>query len=182
MGFIGWDISTSVIGVTYFNDDADWCWSRHLDLNKGKKGRTLLEKGEYLESQMHTLEPSDETCGDHHFIEDKLAGFTPGFSNAKTLMSLGAFNLLCSWIIKKSFGLYLESMTHIHPSTVKSVLKIKKAKGEDKKMVTLGLVVANEPHFTVDLTKTGKPKPYMFDRADSYCIAWAGMRKFHAKR
>ena len=38
----------------------------------------------------------------------------------------------------------------------------------------MNFLIDNEPHFTVEYGRTGKPKPYCYDQADSLIIARAG--------
>ena len=45
---------------------------------------------------------------------------------------------------------------------------------EVEKEQVMNFLIDNEPHFTVEYGRTGKPKPYCYDQADSLIIARAG--------
>lgn len=195
----GWDISTAIIGLTIMKGDGEYVSSHYFDLRK-QEGRDLLDLAETFEKSLEkllstmggelwqgwsALQTGSELRLHTHYVEDRLAGFTRGFSNQGTLMKLGAFNYLVSWIVMRTFekqGLP-GKLFRIHPATVKAVMARegliypKKMKGDDKKIITTNFVAEREPTFPLELTKTGKPKPYCFDMADSYVVARAGILK-----
>lgn len=185
--------------MTILNGDGTFVSSHYFDLRK-EEDRDLLSLARVFEGQLQTLlreiggklwsawsvTPDAHQLIPHtHFVEDRLAGFTRGFSNQGTLMKLGAFNYLVSWIAPRAFerqGLP-GKVVRIHPATVKSVMSKEglvfpdKMKGDDKKIITTEFVARREPTFPMERTKTGKPKPFCFDMADSYVVAKTGILK-----
>lgn len=180
----GWDISTSIIGVTVFDQAGLYVASEYLDLRELEAN--LLQKAE--ESEIWIKEILSRYVGDghfNHFVEDRLGNFAFGKSMLQTLMKLAAFNSVVSYIIyKASFhttGMQSVSIDHIHPTTVKSLMKkegLEIPKGGDKKALTLQYVQNRQPTFPISYNRNGKPQPWCYDMSDSYIVARAGLRKF----
>ena len=97
--------------------------------------------------------------------------FRPGFSSAKTILTLAKFNGILSYVCQQDFGVEPQ---YIGASTARKSCGIKIPKGEKAKDVVLQYVLDNEPNFVVEYTKHGNPKPGSYDRADSLIIARAG--------
>lgn len=184
----GWDISTSIIGVTVLADDGSFVESSHLDLRKSEKD--MLGKAEEAELWVNAVlgkfaKPSSSFV---HFVEDRLGSFSAGRTMLQVLMKLAAFNMVVSYIIRTtSARLALVTgghvaMEHIHPSTVKAIMKKEGMiipKGSDKKELTLEFVVGKVPEFVVDRNRNDNPQPWCYDRADSFIVARAGfLRKY----
>lgn len=179
----GWDISTSIIGVTVLADDGSFVESSHLDLRKSEKD--MLGKAEETELWVNGVvgkfaSPSSSFV---HFVEDRLGSFSAGRTMLQVLMKLAAFNMVVSYIIRTASGKLAlvtggrVSMEHIHPSTVKSIMKkegLLIPKGGDKKEITLDFVAKKEAAFVVDRNRNDNPQPWCYDRADSYIVARAG--------
>jgi hypothetical protein len=173
MVVMGWDVSTSRVGITCFVD-GKFSWADWVDLTKAEgvyeKARLVRERI----SNIEFLRPESVV----HYVEDRLANFSAGKSMLQTLMLLGAFNVLVSWLIMDELG---GRVVHIHPSRVKSAMRgegLTIPKGGDKKALTLDFVRSREPGCVVlhEATRTGKPKPQCYDVADAYITAVAGMR------
>jgi len=107
----------------------------------------------------------------HVFIEQSLQAFRPGFSSAKTLLTLASFNGIVSYVCQDQLGIKPE---YIGASTARKSNGIKIPRGEKAKKVVLQYVLDNELDFVVEYTKQGNPKPGSYDRADSLIIARAG--------
>jgi hypothetical protein len=176
----GWDISTSVIGMTVLDDDGRFVTSEYLDL-RSIKDVSLLDKAD--ESEQWIEEMLTKHIGDgryDHFVEERLSNFAAGRTMLQTLMKLAAFNMVVSYmLLKKSShvqGYQSSSVRHIHPSSVKAIMKregLVIPKGADKKDLTLKFVQNKIPHFPVELNRNGNPQPWCFDKADSYIVARA---------
>lgn len=180
MDVYGWDISTAFIGFAQLDSGGRLVASRHLDLTK-IEGDLLAKSDVAWEfvSSLSSKRTSDIAAGSH-FVEDRLAGFSGGGSNAGTIMRLAAFNHSVSWMIHRLWAQPMGgSVVHIHPSTVKALMKrqgLVIPKGSKKKKeLTLQFVRDREPSFKIDLNKNSNPKPYMFDKADAYITALAGI-------
>lgn len=175
----GWDISTSIIGSSIFTREGEYVDSHFLDLRKIEGGQ--IYKAHELEMYVNDYVRSYK-CDTTHYIEDKLGSFAGGKTMQQTLMKLAAFNATVSFIIWRQFNEsgYTTDVEHIHPSTVKSLVKpygLVIPKGGDKKKLTLDFVSKREKTFPVKLNKNDNPQPYCFDMADSYIVALAGYRK-----
>ena len=112
-----------------------------------------------------------EKVPDSIFIEQSLMAFRPGFSSAKTILTLAKFNGILSYVCQQDFGVEPQ---YIGASTARKSCGIKIPKGEKAKDVVLQYVLDNEPNFVVEYTKFGNPRPKYFDMADSIIIAKAG--------
>lgn len=162
------------------HNDGKLIETRYCDL---RKLEGLNEKGDiahgFVANVLSCL--SEEDVHGVHFIEDRLAGFSGGGSNAGTIMRLAAFNAMVCWMIH---GVWADEgkIVMMHPSTVKAALKhdgLLIPKGADKKKLTLEYVTKREPEkFKLELNRNDKPQPYCFDMADACITAWAGVRKF----
>jgi hypothetical protein len=181
---LGWDISTAIIGFAAMEDHGGLIRTAYCDL---RKVEGLLEKGDEavkfvgrMANDWKTGLPSLKTV---HFVEDRLAGFSGGGSNAGTVMRLAAFNAMVCWFIHEEWRNSPNSqIVMMHPSTVKAALKhdgLLIPKGADKKALTLEFVSKRESeNFKIDLNRNEKPQPYCYDMADACITAWAGIRKF----
>lgn len=171
---IGWDISTSIVGVTVLEDDGTYVSSTYVDL---RKCDDIFEKIDNVKKFIDSfISPATRTYT--HFVEDRLGNFTAGRSMLQTLMKLASFNMVVSWLLWERTG----NVFHIHPSTVKATMRkegLNIPKGGDKKKITLDFVSSVEKLFVVDLNRNDKPQPWCYDMADSYIVARAGyLRKY----
>lgn len=177
MTSFGWDVSTSVIGATAFDGTGKWIETIHIDLRKVDPGifNKVAVAREPLIAFVKKHAVSDGRS--RHFVEDRLANFSFGKTSMNTLMTLAAFNALVSYIVWRAAR---SDLLPIHPSTVKALMRregLVIPPGGDKKIATLEFVVAREPGFEVFRNRTGKYQAWMFDRADSYVVAKAGMTR-----
>lgn len=184
--YFGWDISTSVVGVTVLGEDGKWIKTDHFDFAKMCKGAKSLH--DKMDESHWWVEEflAPYTSGSHmHYFEERLANFAAGRTMLQTLMTLAGFNALFSyevWRIHREIATYEEGCQgvgtiHIHPSTVKAIMKREGLiipKGGDKKKITLDFVKNKIPGWEVFLNRNDNPHPYNYDRADSYITARAG--------
>ena len=176
----GWDISTSIIGVTTLTDSGSFVESAFLDLRKCDKG--LIDKTHEAECLIGLYARSWGQWDNVHYVEDRLGNFSKGLTSLQTLMTLAAFNSSVSYVIWREFNACegKTSVVHLHLMTIKSMMKkqgLVIPKGANKKALTLEWVSLREPDFPVTLNKNGNPQPYCFDMADSYVVAKAGYLK-----
>ena len=172
----GWDISTSIVGLSCFTNDGEYQQSFHLDL-RDEDG--LMSKGDTFKEFLNQFSYEKE-AENYHFVEERLGGFSGGRTSAQVLMKLGAFNGIASYIIwTHDLGTHRQ-LTHLHPSSWKAIMKREGLiipPGADKKELTLAYVKRKQSKFEVQLNKKGNPQPWMYDRADSYCIGRPGFIK-----
>ena len=177
----GWDISTAVIGFALMLNDGTLVETRYCDLRKVEGLNEKADEAHKFVSGIWAGLTEEDVYG-VHFVEDRLAGFSGGGSNAGTVMRLAAFNAMVCWMIHRVWEREDRKIVMMHPSTVKAALKhdgLLIPKGADKKALTLEYVRKREPStFKIDLNRNEKPQPYCYDQADACITAWAGLRKF----
>ena len=168
---LGLDISTSIIGATVLDKDGEVVYCEAWDLRNKKHYPTLYEKAQRFQSQLESLHFMKRYLIEDIFIEQSLQAFRPGFSSAKTLLTLARFNGIVSYVCQDQLGIKPE---YIGASTARKSNGIKIPRGEKAKKVVLQYILDNELDFVVEYTKHGNPKPGSYDRADSLIIARAG--------
>ena len=94
-----------------------------------------------------------------------------GKSSSHTISTLTKFNGIISWLCYEKFGITPEYIPAIS-ARKKCGITIKR--GEKAKEQVMRFLLDKEPLFEVEYTRTGKPKPYCYDEADSLIIAKAG--------
>ena len=165
----GLDISTSIIGYTILSPTGDVIDCNHWDLRKYKN---FFEKVSYMESRITELKKLNISMV---YVEQSLQSFRPGFSSAKTILTLSKFNGTISWLVYKVCGIEPQ---YIAASTARKACGIKVEKGQKAKEKVLLHVSEVEDSFNIEYTKFGNPKQYFYDRADSYVIAKAGFFEY----
>lgn len=166
---LGLDISTSVTGYTIINDNGSVVVCDHIDLTKSEG---FLNKASVCQANLAKLFALYSI--EQVWIEESLQMFAMGKSSAKTLAALTKFNGIVSWIV---FNDFLLVPNYIAAISARKTCGIKTEKGKKGKECVMEHILANERWFKSELTKTGKLKPYCYDRADSFIIAKAGYLK-----
>ena len=164
---LGLDISTSITGVTVLDESGKTLCCEAWDLRKYKnfykKTKETQRKLDELKSRYPDLKKV--------YVEQSLQAFRPGFSSAKTLLTLAKFNGIVSWLVCEAYHIEPE---YIGASTARKLCGIKVPRGQKAKKVVLEFLLDNEEGFAVQYTKYGNPKPESYDKADSLVIAKAG--------
>ena len=168
---LGLDISTSIIGATVLDVTGEVVYCEAWDLRNKRHFPNIFAKVQRFKQVMGNLYQINKYPIDSIFIEQSLMAFRPGFSSAKTILTLAKFNGILSYVCQQDFGVEPQ---YIGASTARKSCGIKIPKGEKAKDVVLQYVLDNEPNFVVEYTKHGNPKPGSYDRADSLIIARAG--------
>ena len=168
---LGLDISTSITGATVLDYNGKVLYCEAWDLRNKRYFPNLFSKVQRFKQVMGNLYQINKYPIDSIFIEQSLMAFRPGFSSAKTILTLAKFNGILSYVCQQDFGVEPQ---YIGASTARKSCGIKIPKGEKAKDVVLQYVLDNEPNFVVEYTKHGNPKPGSYDRADSLIIARAG--------
>lgn len=167
---IGWDISTSAIGVCVRRDGHPDEF--HVIFPEGK---THLQKWRSATDQvtelMRTIPESDH--GVTHVVEERLGGFTGGLTTKQTLMALSAMNAVVAHLLS-----HTGDVIFIPPVTTKRItgLIVDKAAGEDKKSAVVKLARQLCPSFPYVEGKTGKWVKGTDDMADAWLLAEAGLK------
>ena len=174
--FLGLDISTSITGATLVDDIGQVMYCEAWDMRNKNHFPDLWNKADFVKGRLLDLKAMFVIK--HVFIEQSLQAFRPGFSSAKTLLTLASFNGIVSYICQDQLGIKPE---YIGASTARKSNGIKIPRGEKAKKVVLQHVLDNESDFVVEYTKQGNPKPGSYDRADSLIIARAGYNLWKEK-
>tara|TARA_Y100001938_G_scaffold51321_1_gene71577 strand:- start:1039 stop:1578 length:540 start_codon:yes stop_codon:yes gene_type:complete len=174
--FLGLDISTSITGATIIDDVGQVLYCEAWDTRNKNHFPDLWSKAKLVKGRLLDLRAMFVI--EHVFIEQSLQAFRPGFSSAKTLLTLASFNGIVSYICQDQLGVKPE---YIGASTARKLNGIKVPRGEKAKQVVLQHILDNESDFVVQYTKQGNPKPGSYDRADSLIIARAGYNLWKEK-
>ena len=163
---LGLDISTSITGATIIDEAGNVIYNEGWDLRKYKD---FFEKAKVVEDKIGDLKSSFFIK--RVYIEQSLQSFRSGFSSAKTLSTLSRFNGIVSWLCYSILKLKPE---YIAATSARKKCGIKVPKGVKAKQVVIQHVIDNVSDVLIEYTKHGTPKPYCFDKADSWVIAQAG--------
>ena len=164
---LGLDVSTSITGYTIIENGnvvLNGAWDT-------RKYKDFFKKAEVVKEGLHKIYEEYGDGIDAVYIEQSLQSFRSGFSSAKTLSTLARFNGIVSWVIYNRFG---KTPEYIAATSARKLCGIKVPRGQKAKQVVIQYLLDNEPAFKIEYTRTGKPKPYCFDMADSLVIAKAG--------
>lgn len=173
---LGLDVSTSITGATVLDNDGKIVYCEAWDMRNKNKFPTLLTKAGFIKNKLWEME--DRFGIDEVYIEQSLSRFRPGFSSAKTLLTLSKFNGIVSWLC---YDIYEIEPEYLSVTPARKAIGITVPRGENAKEIVLNFLLDNEDSFSVEYTKHGNPKPGSYDRADSIVIARAG-RKCQVER
>ena len=173
---LGLDISTSITGATLIDNIGQVLYCESWDMRNKNHFPDLWNKANFIKGRLLDLKAMFVI--ERVFIEQSLQAFRPGFSSAKTLLTLASFNGIVSYICQDQFGIKPE---YIGASTARKSNGIKIPRGEKAKKVVLQHVLDNESGFVIEYTKQENPKPGSYDRADSLIIARAGYNLWKEK-
>ena len=175
---LGLDVSTSITGATVIDYDGNILFCEAWRFQNKKNFPNLFSKAKFAKKQLSEIKKKYDIK--HVYIEKSLQSFRSGFSSAKTISTLAAFNGIVSWLCYEQWCMQPEYISA--PSARKSCGVPKKEKGDDIKKIVLKFVLDTEPEFCYDKTKFGNPVPGTFDRADSLIIAKAGLKCIQGKK
>ena len=166
---LGLDISTSITGYTVLAKDGRIAQIGHWNTSDKKQFSNLFQKAIYIKEQL--IELGDHFPLDNIFIEPALNMFMMGRSSAHIISTLNKFNGIVSWLCYEEFGIMPE---YIPAVSARKKCGITVKRGTPAKEQVMQFLLDNEADFRIDYTRTGKPKPYCYDEADSLIIAKAG--------
>ena len=165
--FLGFDISTSIIGVTCVDKRGEIIFCEHCDLRKHK---TLFEKIDVFRKFLADIRYL-QTVVREIWIEEPFVFFNSGGSSGKTMAILQRFNGMASVAIRDTFHM---DPQYVGATQARKLNEIKIPRGTKAKEEVLKFLLDKMPAFKVEYTKHGNPKPGYYDRADSVVIARAG--------
>ena len=165
--FLGFDISTSIIGIACVDKGGEMIFCEHCDLRKHK---TLFDKIDMFRKFLTDIRYL-QTIVREIWIEEPFVFFSGGGSSGKTMAVLQRFNGMASVAIRDAFHL---DPQYVGASQARKLNEIKIPRGTKAKEEVLKFLLDNMPNFKVQYTKHGNPKPGYYDRADSIVVARAG--------
>jgi hypothetical protein len=173
---LGLDLSTSCIG---------YCVLESADRSIIEMGHISLKNVEGLFNKVDDAVPKIvdvlsaqgiSKC----YVEEPVQMFTAGMSSAHTILTLAKFNALVSYHVRNVLG--DENIAFVKPNEARKscgLILTTKAKSGGKSQKEQVYEQLTSPTgllalVAFPLTKTGKPKPENFDRADAYVVAYHG--------
>ena len=173
---LGLDISTSCTGWSLIDSvDSQLVKMGYIDLSKQSN---FLAKADDVRQAL--IEISSEFNIKDIFIEENLQAFRPGFSSAKTLMTLARFNGIVSYICNRDLNIEPQ---FINVNIARKSLGLKldrKSSLNTKEQVFEWVDKRIEIDWPMKTLKSGPRKglsilsPNCYDMADAYVIASAG--------
>ena len=178
---LGLDISTSCTGWCIVGPDGGFIDMGYIPLDSKKSS---YQKAQVIRSELSKLHISHDI--ERVFIEENLSAFRPGFSSAKTLLTLARFNGIVSYLAQQEFYCTPEYINvNVARKTVGIKIISKKKGGKPTKEQVLDWVSSNVIfEWPMKVLKSGPRKgaailePGCFDMADAYVIAVAGSKLF----
>jgi hypothetical protein len=175
---LGLDISTSTVGVCLLE-----CGTGKLLLlthKKLAKYNDEYERGDNFSFAELGID-SKKYCVTKIYVEEAAKKFTPGFSSANTIMTLGRFNGIISYMAYKAFGIK-PVMVNVRSARSKLGIKIDyKDKSQNTKQKVMAQVIRINPDdhwWDVKINPDNGEKKYSKaceDRADAYVICKGGI-------
>lgn len=174
---LGLDISTSNVGLCILSADGLLIDARAVSFSKNK---TIFEKAIEVRSELEALRSLYNI--EKVLIEENLQAFRPGFSSAKTIVTLARFNGIVTFLCNEVFEIEPEFM-NVNSARKSVGLKIDRKAEESTKDQVLNFVVQKLPGFEWPqrTIKSGVrkglviPADCCYDIADAYIIAAAGL-------
>lgn len=116
----------------------------------------------------------------YYYIEEPLKAFKQNASMAQTIAILQRFNAVCSYGLYELTGI---EPTHINVTTARARCGCSVPRGTKAKPFIFSHVKSLKavPDHKWMYKKTGTPKDWCYDQADSYIVAKAGFKIFHEK-
>lgn len=174
---LGLDISTSCTGWCVVSSEGGFVAMGYIPLDSKK---TSYQKAQVIRDELSRLHIDYDI--DKVYIEENLSAFRPGFSSAKTLLTLARFNGIVSYLAQQEFFCVPEYINvNVARKTVGLKIISKKKGGKPTKEQVLDWVSSNVIYeWPKKVLKSGPRKgvsilePGCFDMADAYVIAQAG--------
>jgi len=178
---LGLDISTSVVGYAIVEaDDMSLVKIGHIDLKKAPK--CLYRKADIVVGNLREVCEGLGVERKSVWVEEPVIRFTPGMSSAQTISMLLKFNAMVSYGLWTGWD---REIVHVTPGDARRTCGLlmttkKKSGGKSQKeqvydqLTAVGGLLEFLPW---PMTKTNKPKPENYDRADAYVVAYHGAKE-----
>ena len=180
---LGLDVSTSSTGWCIIDRNTGFRQMNYINLSKASGA---FEKASIVREELRKLQRKfDVSCV---CIEENLQAFRPGFSSAKTLISLSRFNGIVSYLCEQIFEMEPKFINVNMARKVVGLTIIRKSKGGDPtKQQVLDWVTAQlirtDYHWPTKTLKSGPRKGITifedgcYDMADAFVIASAVIKQ-----
>jgi Holliday junction resolvasome RuvABC endonuclease subunit len=173
---LGLDISTSNVGWCILDSNNQLVVAGAVELSKKKD---VFEKSSSVRSVLREIRKDYAIAS--VFIEENLQAFRPGFSSAKTIITLARFNGIVTLLAFEEFGVKPEFI-NVNAARKSVGLKIIKKSEISTKDQVLEFVKSKVPDFKwpTRTIKAGQrkglviPADCCYDIADAYIVAAAG--------
>ena len=167
------DISTAIVGICVMNKDDDKeFYLSHITTKKGldfwdKLDQVKIELGKIL-SRYNIVSFA---------VEEAVMGFQMGLSSAGVIITLSKFNAVVCSYVRDCIGV---KPIYVEPSAARKFIGIplmtRKKCGKSQKEQTTDWLVLRENgplnFLSVEVTKTGKLRPWVGDRTDAYVVCY----------
>jgi hypothetical protein len=171
---LGLDISSSIVGISIFNDDKTLYDLRYVDL---RKIDSFFKKADYVRAKLEDLRCELTQNITTISVEECAQSFRKGFSSAQTISTLARFNGVISQIAYETFE--VEPLYYNVVSSRKSLgIKLDKSGSVDTKEQIVSWVSTQEPQWTWPTKTLSRGKnagstiheTFCYDMADAYVI------------
>ncbi len=171
---LGLDISSSIVGISIFNDDKTLYDLRYVDL---RKIDSFFKKADYVRAKLEDLRCELTQKITIISVEECAQSFRKGFSSAQTISTLARFNGVISQIAYETFE--VEPVYYNVVSSRKSLgIKLDKSGSVDTKEQIVSWVSMQEPQWTWPTKTLSRGKnagstiheTFCYDMADAYVI------------
>ena len=163
---LGLDLSTTRIGVSVMKENEELVFCEALKMNnKSSLESRCLDLEKFIENLKYKFK--------FIFIEEPFIMFAGGKTTATTMAKLQRFNGMCSFMVRKTFG--IEPIL-IPANKARKLVGITIKRGMCTKTKVINFVQEKYPSFQVYYTRHGNHKPGTDDKADSVVVALAGIR------
>ena len=173
---LGLDISTSNIGWCILSHTGDFVNAAAISFDKKP---SIFERASQVREALETLNSEYDIT--KVFIEENLQAFRPGFSSAKTIVTLARFNGIVSFLCHETFS-EPPSFLNVNAARKSVGLKINRQSEMSTKEQVLAFTKEKIPSYgwPEKTLKSGPRKGHVipaescYDIADAYIIACAG--------
>ena len=165
---LGLDVSTSRVGITILNSNADLIDCQVIKLNSKDELEIRCDQlKKYLQLNYNIYYIKEI------YIESPFVMFSGGKTTAMTMAKLQRFNGMVCYMVRDLYGITAAS---IAANKARGLIGLKIKRGENTKLKVIEWVQNEYPNdFIVEYTRYGNPKPGTDDKADSVVIARAGL-------
>jgi len=176
---LGLDVSTSTTGYCVLDNCGNLVMLDAINLSRHK---TVYDKAVQIKKAFSVLKEQYEIK--QIFVEENLQAFRPGFSSAKTILTLAKFNGITCLLANQEFGIEpIDINVNVARKTVDlKILRGKKTQKNTKQQVFEWVNQKIDFDWPIKVLKSGPRKgesiyeSCVYDMADAFVIARAGFK------